>query len=327
LAAFRSGGFHIITFDRPILSNIWRKAWALPIQLRRHADALASLNPDAVIMTMNSPFAWPFIGMLQRRGLNVFYIAHDAEPHPGDYAVAWQRTTQDLLVRRADRIITLSASVAEQLANRIPASALKTTVVPLETVFPIQRHERHDMPAVGDTVRLLFYGRLIPYKGLDLLAHALTPLRNRTDWSLTIAGSGPLESEIRNVFESWPQVDLELGWISDDRTAELFSNHHLLLCPYVEASQSGVVAQALTWALPSLVMPAGALPDQIGGKVAGTVAEATTADAFRLALERILERPDSLEEFSRGAAKLIAERQAASEWGRLIKDAQAQRIS
>jgi glycosyltransferase involved in cell wall biosynthesis len=278
-------------------------------------------------MTMNSPFAWPFIRMLQRRGLNVFYIAHDAEPHPGDYALAWQRTTQDLLVRCADRIITLSASVAEQLANRIPASALKTTVIPLETVFPIQRNERHDMPAIGETVRLLFYGRLIPYKGLDLLAHALTPLQDRTDWSLTIAGSGPLESEIRNVFASWPQVELELGWISDDRTAELFSSHHLLLCPYVEASQSGVVAQALTWALPSLVMPAGALPDQIGGEMAGAVAKAMTADAFRRALEGILDRPESLKEFSRGATKLMAKRQAVSEWTRLIEDARARQIS
>jgi glycosyltransferase involved in cell wall biosynthesis len=182
------------------------------------------------------------------------------------------------------------------------------------------------MPAVGETVRLLFYGRLIPYKGLDLLAHALIPLRGRTGWSLTIAGTGPLEPEIRKVFATWPQVNLELGWISDDRTAELFSSHHLLLCPYVEASQSGVVAQALTWALPSLVMPAGALPNQIGGEMAGAVAEAMTADAFRRALEGVLDRPESLKEFSRGAAKLIAKRQAVSEWTRLIEDARARKI-
>lgn len=322
-ASFQAGGFPVIPFDRPSLSELCQKAWALPPKLRQHADALASLKPDTVIMTMNSPFAWPFMGMLQKRGLKVFYIAHDAEPHPGDYAAAWQRITQDLLVRRADRIITLSDSVAQRLAKRIPASASKTSVIPLETVYPIQRTVRPDMPASGETVRLLFYGRLIPYKGLALLTQALAPLRARSDWRLTIAGSGPLEPELRKAFETWTQVELELGWISDARTAELFSSHHLLLCPYVEASQSGVIAQALTWAVPSIVMPAGALPAQIGRGLAGTVAEAMTADAFRRALEGILVRPELLKELSDGAAKLIAECQATSEWVKLVERPQA----
>ena len=324
IASFRAGGFPIVAMDRPGLPTLWRKGWSLPQQLRRHADTLAALKPDTVIITMNSPFAWPFIRMLQRRGLKVAYVAHDAEPHPGDYAATWQRTTQDILIRRADQVVTLSTSVAVRLHERIPAARDKISVIPLETVYPANDAPVPGRPQAEAPIRLLFFGRLIPYKGLRLLAEALEPLRSHPNWQLTIAGSGPLEPEVRKLFGEWGQVTLELGWISNDRISELFLNHHLLVCPYVEASQSGVVAQALTWAMPSLVMPTGALPEQVGFGAAGLVAGTPDADGLRRSLRTLIEEPCRLPELSRGAAALLAERHRNRGWVQLIEAARGQ---
>jgi glycosyltransferase involved in cell wall biosynthesis len=268
---------------------------------------------------MNSPFAWPFIRALQRRNLEVVYVAHDAEPHPGDYAAVWQRVTQDLLIKSADRVVTLSSNVSQRLAERIPASSIKTSMIPLEAVYPTKRAMLPDWQSADEPVRLLFYGRLLPYKGLDLLIEALHGLKNDPRWRLTIAGSGPLESKVKSAFAQWPQVDLELGWISNERTEELFSSHHLLLCPYREASQSGVVAEALSWAMPSLVMPAGALPEQIDHGTAGLIAPAADAQGFRHALMSVLDQPGSLATLARGAAALLTERQRQDAWPRLIQ--------
>ncbi|GEO14629.1 glycosyltransferase family 4 protein [Microvirga aerophila] len=316
IEGFRAAGFPIVTFDRPSLSTLWKQAWSLPGELRAHADTLASAKLDAVIITMNAPFAWPFVNVLQRRGIKVFYVAHDAEPHPGDYAVLWQRVTQDRLIKRANGVVALSNSVARRIDKRIPESSRKLSVIPLETAYPTKRLQ---LPYEAGPVRLLFYGRLLPYKGLDLLARALEGLRARPGWRLTIAGSGPLEVAIRRSFAAWEQVDLELGWISDRREKELLSSHHLLLCPYVEASQSGVVAQAMSWAMPSLVMPAGSLPEQIGFGRAGLVALTKDADGFRRCLQSVLERPESLTELSRTTAEWLAERQASRAWTELIE--------
>lgn len=318
LDMFQECGLPILLFDRPSLRSLWRKIWTLPQQLRRHADALAALRPDAVVIAMNSPFAWPFIHLLRKRQLKVIYIAHDAEPHPGDYARLWQRLTQGQLVRAADHVVTLSQDVACRIVERIPAAAPKVSVIPLEVIYPTERLPSPGQPASSQGVRLLFYGRLLPYKGLDLLFRALEPLRAVSGWQLTIAGSGPLEPRVKAAFADWPQVKLELGWISQARTAELFSEHHLLLCPYVEASQSGVVAQALSWALPSLVMPAGALPEQVGHGAAGLVADSVDADSFSHALEAAIRQPERLAELSRAAATWLAERQADPGWVDLI---------
>lgn len=318
IALFRANGLPIITFDRPGLSTLWKAAWFLPHRLMKHADALASLKPAAIIMTMNSPFAWPFIHMLQKRGLKVAYVAHDAEPHPGDYAILWQRVTQDILLKSADRVVALSNSVAKRLAARLPSVAGKISLIPLETVYPTERPRHPTLGAKEEPLRFLFFGRLLPYKGLDLLAQALETLRGDHRWQLTIAGSGPLEGDVTKLFGDWPQVDLELGWISTKRAAELFSTHHLLLCPYVEASQSGVLAEALGWALPSLVMPAGALPEQIGFGKAGLVADSMQAEGLGRALQSVLTQPDCLQRLSQGAAELLAERQRHPGWSDLI---------
>jgi glycosyltransferase involved in cell wall biosynthesis len=148
-------------------------------------------------------------------------------------------------------------------------------------------------------------------------------MKARGGWELTIAGAGPLESEIRRAFSGWPQVALELGWLTDERTAELFSTHHLLLCPYAEASQSGVVAQALSWAMPSLVMAAGALPEQVGLGRAGIIVSQADAAGFRQAIEAVLSGPERLSDLSTGAAALLAERQKHPGW---IKLAEAARL-
>ncbi len=317
LEAFKATGLPIIFIDRPHLSDLLQKAWSLPRLLREHADHLASLRPDAVIMTMNSPFAWPFMSMVQRRGLKVIYTAHDAAPHPGDYAATWQRITQDLLVKGADRVVALSRSVAKRVAERIPSASGKVSVVPLEVIYPTKRTSMTG-PASGEPIKLLFFGRLIFYKGLDRLAEALLPLRNRPDWRLTIAGAGPLEGKIKELFADWPQVTLELGWISDERSDELYAGHHLLLCPYTEASQSGVISEALSWALPSIVMPMGALPEQIGFGAAGFVAEDASADAFRRSLELVLDQPDRLKDMSLRTAELLLERQRDRGWFELV---------
>jgi glycosyltransferase involved in cell wall biosynthesis len=316
LGEFYEAGFAPLLFSFPALVRLPLHAPWLARDLARHAEAIAALKPTLVLFTMNFPLAWPFIHLLQARGLRVGYVAHDAQPHPGDYAQLWQSASQRLLLHFADRIVTLSDYVTEGLISALPSCRSRIRTLALETILPLRTPVAR--PAPSGHVRLAFLGRLIRYKGLDVLAEALRSIRHQQDWSLTVAGDGPLADEVCRLFRGWPQVRLEVGWLSKERFDDLLRTHDVLLCPYTEASQSGVVAEALTFALPCLVMPSGALPSQVGYGRAGLVADAVTAQDFCWVVTRVIKEPSLLASLSEGALDLVRERQARKVWATLI---------
>jgi glycosyltransferase involved in cell wall biosynthesis len=244
---------------------------------------------DAIIVPMNFALAAPLARGLQKP---LVYCAHDPAPHPGDHAALMQRLTQNALLRRADRVVALS----EYAASRLGRWQAKLRVAPLGSVF-----EPRAAPARSDgPVRLLFAGRMMAYKGLDVLEGALDLLRGRGDWRLVIAGEGLALTETRAARLRRANVEVRRGTMSDAALEALIAESDVLLAPYTSATQSGVVAQALAFGKPCVVTPVGALPEQIGQGAAGWISSAATSAAFADAIEAVL-RSNGMAEKSAGA--------------------------
>jgi glycosyltransferase involved in cell wall biosynthesis len=252
---------------------------------------------DCVVAPMNFAAAALLAIGLQKP---LVYVAHDPKPHPGDYAPLWQRATQAALLRKSTRIVALSNYAAREL-TRLTDTRGKLQVVPLSAVFePQEAAPRREGP-----LRLLFAGRMIAYKGLDILADALPRLAQRDDWRLTIAGAGPaLDAAMARRFEL-PQVErVSSDWLSEAELENLIADCDIVLAPYRSATQSGVVAQAFAHAKPCVVTPVGALGEQIGGDIGGWVAEAADASAFAAALVRALGSAEEMQAKQAGALAL-----------------------
>lgn len=257
----------------PRLVIFWR-------QLRAH-------RPDAVVIPMNFALAWPLAHLPHRMGIPVIYVIHDAEPHVGDFAPHLQRWTQERLLGLASAGVAASNYTASRL-HALFAKCPPVTVLPLSSLVKARRVLPRQRP--GRPLRILFLGRLIAYKGLDILASALQPLAFRDDWTLTVAGDGPERHKVERLFSPFPQADLSrLRLLLEDEIEELVATHDVVICPYIEASQSGAVPEAQADGLPCIVTPVGALAEQIGGSSAGWLAEAATPEALRHAILQALE--------------------------------------
>jgi glycosyltransferase involved in cell wall biosynthesis len=309
------------TLTRALSSGLDVRAAEIVSDRRRPLETIRSLahsasvlaeharDADVVIVPMNFAAAAPLSAMLRQP---MVYCAHDPAPHPGDYAPVLQWTTQSLLLGRAKRVVALSHYAADLLRRR--GVGKKLVVAPLASVFEPRP------PAIVEhgPTRLLFVGRMIAYKGLDLLAVALDRIAARDDWRLTIAGHGPALDEAMARRFAHPQIErLERTWLDDAALEALIASSDILLAPYRSATQSGVVAQAMAAGRPCIVTPVGALPEQVGA--GGRIAKDASAEGFAQALALALDDRDAR---TVKAAAALAQAEAAwraDHWGWLAQ--------
>lgn len=282
----------------------------LPAVARRMQDYVRQNRLGTAFCAMTHLWNPVLLPALRRAGAHNALVVHDAAPHAGDRLPALRRW----LIRRdlagTDTVAVLSQAVQAQLAQNFGVAPDSTVL------FPHAGFAYGDPPPLegrrlqpGRPLRLLFFGRLLPYKGLHLLLDAYRQLRAAgTAVELTLAGQGSLAG-----LELPPEVRVVARWIEEDEVPPLFAAADAVVLPYIEASQSGVLAIALPLGLPAIVTPIGALPEQIGHGQAGLIAATATAPAIAAAVQR-LEDPALYNSLSRGA---LAEAAASMDWDKV----------
>jgi glycosyltransferase involved in cell wall biosynthesis len=223
---------------------------------------LRALRPDLAVCAMLGPLDLLLLVALRIQRIRVAVIVHDADPHPGDIHQLMVRL-QRMIVRRADAVVTLSAHVADRLREQ----ALLRPGIPLAVLPHPPRHFGPPPPppfAHGGPLRLLFFGRLLPYKGLDLLADALRLLGPRENLEARIVGSGP-DSAALDALRALPGVTVENRWVAEPEIGAVVAWSDALVLPYREASQSGAAAAAIAARRYVVATRVGGLIEQVQG--------------------------------------------------------------
>jgi glycosyltransferase involved in cell wall biosynthesis len=212
---------------------------------------------------MAGPLDLLMLAALRLRRTRLAVIVHDADPHPGDILPVMVRL-QRLIVRQADLVVTLSAHVADRLrAQGLVGPGVKLAVIPHPP-----RHFGPPPPAPfahGGDLRLLFFGRLLPYKGLDLLAEALRLMAPSVRLDVRIVGSGP-ESPALAALRDMSGVTVENRWVPEHEIGEIIAWSDALVLPYREASQSGAAAAAIAARRFVVATRVGGLVEQMQGQ-------------------------------------------------------------
>jgi glycosyltransferase involved in cell wall biosynthesis len=237
------------------------RALIAPWLIWRLLPRLRALAPDLAICAHPGPMDLIMGYALRRLGVPFVVIVHDADPHPGD-GLPFLMTLQRRLCRLADGVAALTRHVGDRLGQQGltgPAGAklIRIFMPPLRFGAPPPR------PADGP-LRLLFFGRLLPYKGMDLLTEALDALGPRDDIVVRVVGSGPESSDLARLRDR-PGVTVENRWVPEQELGTLLGWAHALVLPYREASQSGVAAAGLAAGCAIVATAVGGLEEQLGG--------------------------------------------------------------
>ncbi len=270
-------------------SGVIGLAWRLiqgPMTIMQLSRQLRRLDPRFAVCAMPGPLDLLMVIALHRAGIPAAVIVHDAESHPGD-RVPLLHTSQRALLRRADLVIVLSTHVAAKLrANGSLRAGMPVVVASLPAlsfgaVTPPGAH--------GGPRRLLYFGRLRAYKGLDLLAEALRSIGPPPDIEVRVVGNGP-ESAALAALRDLPGVKVEKRWVPEDEINRLLNWADVVVLPYREASQSGIAPTALATGRRVIATRVGGLPEQLGGSPLATLCEPDAA-SLAAAITQVVKMP------------------------------------
>ena len=289
-----------------------RRMLTVPLLARRLARRVAALGPDVALCAMPGPLDLAMVSALRRARVPFAVVVHDADAHPGD-GLPFQMRLQRALMDRADGLVALSAHVAGRLRAQ---GAVRGRPLLRSALPPLGFGSAPPALAHGGALRLLSFGRLLPYKGLDLLSAALEDLSKgsgpRPDLEVRVAGSGP-ESPALARLRALPGVQVENRWVPEAELGALIAWSDALVLPYREASQSGVAAAAIAarrWVVATRV---GGIAEQLADEARAILCEPTESGVAG-GLRRLLAeaRQPSPGTADRGAAwRLSAERLAS----------------
>jgi glycosyltransferase involved in cell wall biosynthesis len=228
----------------------------------RLVPRLRALAPDLAVCAHPGPLDLIMAHALRWLRIPFVVIVHDADPHPGD-GLPFLMTLQRRLCRMADGVAALTGHVGDRLTGQgltgpDGARLIRVFMPPMRFGAPPPR------PTDGP-LRLLFFGRLLSYKGIDLLTEALTVLGPRPDIALRVVGSGPESADLERL-RALPGVSVENRWVPEPELGSLLGWAHALVLPYREASQSGVAAAGLAAGCAIIATDVGGLAEQLGGR-------------------------------------------------------------
>ncbi|MFN3685737.1 glycosyltransferase family 4 protein [Salinarimonas sp.] len=277
----RGGGFDLVHRITPLSPTI-----PSPIAAR-----CARLGIPFVIGPLNGGLPWPreFERERWREGEWLSYL------RGGMRLLPWRRAT----LRAAALIVGSRATRAE-----MPARARARCVTIPENAVDPERFARRARPCGSGPLRACFVGRLVPYKGLDMLLEAAAPLARAGRLVLDIVGEGPMRPRIEALVarEGLGESVRLHGFLPHARVRDVLAQSEVFAFPSIREFGGGAVVEAMALGLVPIVVDYGGPGELVTAETGIKLPladHASLTHALREALARA--QADRLDLVARGA--------------------------
>lgn len=272
----------VSTFDSSkdfFVSSIKFLAKSLPELRRKYREK----HVDAVYMPMQHPWMNYIIGLFPEA--RTIYTLHDPKAHSTNYSISekLKNVLSGVKIADMDEVVILSECFRDYVRIKYGLEDKQIHVVPhgiFDFYSKVDDGSSYQYPK--DKISFLFFGRIDAYKGLDVLAEAYAMLKEeRDDIALTIVGSGDFEP-YKKTYEKLKDVSIINEWIPDEKVASYFKDRRVILvAPYNDATQSGVIPIAMSRDIVVIASDAGGLTEQVRGGETGYVFPSGNAERLK----------------------------------------------
>ncbi len=212
--------------------------------------------------------------------------AHDILPREPR---AGQLAAQRRLYERFDAIVVHSAHGRARLTDELGVDPARVHVIPHGVFTHLAECPPQPPPFETEKPVVLCFGLMRPYKGIDLLLEAWQEIDDAELW---IAGMPKFDiAPLRRMAPA--NVRFVPRFIDDNELPAYFQRADLVVLPYREIDQSGVLFSALAFGKPLLLSDVGGFPEVAATGAARTF-PAGEVPALSAGLHELLSDPDAL---------------------------------
>lgn len=253
--------------------------------------------PDVIYSAMNHPWERVIVPFLRCK-FNIQTI-HDARRHQGENTF-FIKVVDTLFNYRSTKYVVYSDYSKRQLLDRLDENMIWT--LSLGCTNSMSQNRELDLNYYG---RFLFFGRLIEYKGIDILLNAMDKVIKELPYiKLVLAGRGDLTHYKVLLDRFKDNIELHNEWIQNIDIDRYFRNVDFVVAPYVDASQSGVVTLSYVFGKPVVVSNSGGLPEQVLDKETGIIINKGDVEALAEAIISMYKNYHRLIEMKKSAYEM-----------------------
>ncbi|QWW71983.1 glycosyltransferase family 4 protein [Rhizobium sp. WYJ-E13] len=280
---------HLLDWPRHrSLSNPWF--------LHQLTRLIRNEKPNVIHLLSNSTlwlnFAAPFW-----RPIPLITTVHDVDVHPGDSDTrtlpGW---APELMARQSGHLVVHGEELKRMALDRYSKSPDCVHVLShpaIQRYAELARQQNLARGQADGTLRVLLFGRIFAYKGLEHLIRAEAMLKDALpNLRITVAGRGDNPWLFQPLMGDAGRYDIRNRFIEDAEVAQLFLDADIVVLPYTEASQSGVLNLAAAFGKPVIVTDVGELRATVQPNGLGIVVSPADAEDLAKAIRTLAENSE-----------------------------------
>lgn len=229
-------------------------------------------------------------------GKKMVLTVHDPFMHSGEVSIL-EKINYRIAARNVPAFVLLNKQQRENFCRTYhlnPNQILNNRLGVYDNVVSFVKSD-----AIDKKKNVLFFGRISPYKGLEYLCKAMVKVKEQVpDATLTIAGGGKMYFDISS-YEKKEWVKIINRYVGMEELAGLLQNSSLTVCPYTDATQSGVIMTSYSLCKPVIATNVGGLGEMVEDGKTGLLVPPKNIDALADAIISLLKDEDTLNQMAK----------------------------
>lgn len=218
----------------------------------------------------------------------IIFTIHDVKLHSGEKGGKIFNTAESIckwLIKSKYQVLIQNKFDYIEIINQYPNKKEKINLIPFKNLSIFKSFLNENSPKLKSDI--LFFGRISQYKGLKYLVDAVKIVKKVfPDIRVLIAGNGNIDGDIKKKLNK--NFIIRNRYIYNEEMAGYIANTKFVVCPYTDATQSGVVMTSFAFGKPVIATSVGGFPDVIVDNVTGLLVPPRNVESLADAIINLL---------------------------------------